>query len=76
MAKYTFFSESAASPELWTYETYGIIAKDEDGSVRVLHDVTCEKEKAMALAAAYSEAQLPLSQLDEAIENFLYDFEV
>ncbi len=76
MTKYAYFSERMSRPELGDYETFGIIATDADGTTRVIHDVTCEEEKAMALASAFGEGQLSFSQLDEAIESFLYDFEV
>lgn len=76
MVDYRSFCEPMNDPQLGEYEAYGIIAKDTEGSTRVIHDITCEKEKAEALAAVFNDEQLSLSQLDETIECFLYDFEV
>ena len=76
MVIYKAFSERMTHPEQGEYTTYGIAAVDADGKSRVIHDVTCDKEKALALAEAFGEEQLSLSQLDEAVESFLYNFEV
>ncbi len=76
MIYYRLFTERVDDPEPGEYETYGIIAADASGDIRIIRDITCEAEKAKGLVDLYNEEQLSITHLDEAIESFLYDFEV
>ena len=75
MIKYAWFPEIRSDGNGGHYHTYGIAAFD-GGKKRYVSDVTTEKQKIQALAYTFNNERLELSQLDEAIENFLYDFEV
>ena len=75
MIKYAWFPEIRSDGEGGHYHTYGIAAFG-GGKARYISDVTAEKQKIQALAHSFNAERLELSQLDEAIENFLYDFEV
>lgn len=76
MIHYRLFSERLCGKELGEYETYGIIAADDTGDLRVVHDVSCERERIEALTALFNAEQLLPEHLDEAVESFLYTFEV
>ncbi len=76
MIHYRLFSEHLCGEELGTYETYGIIAEHSKRIIRVISDISCEKEKVQALVDLYNTERLSPEHLDEMIESFLYDFEV
>ena len=59
-----------------TYDAYGISVCRGDSVIRVIEDISPDREKVAALAGLFNQERLSPSQLDEAIENFLYDFEV
>lgn len=75
MIKYAWFPEIRSDGEGGHYHTYGIAAF-ESGRSRYVSDITTDKYKIKALVYTFNNERLELSQLDEAIEDFLYDFEV
>ena len=74
--RYQVFSESAYSQETGRYETCGIEVSYSGTVLRTVHDVSTDKEKVTALTERFNREQLSPAHLDEAIESFLYDFEV
>ena len=58
------------------YEAYGITASRSGEVIRTIEDISPDITKINALVRLYNEEHLSLNQLDEAIEDFLYDFEV
>lgn len=75
MIKYAWFQEIKSDGEGGHYHTYGIAAFN-GRQKRFICDVTVDKYKIKALVYTFNTERLELSQLDEAIEDFLYDFEV
>ena len=76
MIHYRLFPERLCGEELGEYETYGIIAANDAGGLKIIHDVSCDRERAEALTALFNAEELDPIHLDEAIESFLYTFEV
>ncbi len=75
MIKYAWFPEIKSDGEGGHYHTYGIAVYSR-GHRRMISDVSTEKDKIISLVSSFNDEKLELGQVDEAIENFLYDFEV
>ena len=58
------------------YTTYGIAVSDGSKTLRVIEDISLEREKVVSLVGQFNRERLCPSHLDEMIESFLYDFEV
>ena len=76
VARYGCFSELRFDDDEGLFETYGIVVFHKGQVVRLINDVTLEREKAFALVSKFNSEELSASHLDEAIESFLYDFEI
>ena len=76
MAKYGLFSERGYNEEAGAYDTCGIAVFSRGKAVRLIHDVTVDRDKAEALVRLFNKERLEPSQVDEAIEGFLYDYEI
>lgn len=76
MTYYELFTEQKDDPAVGRYETYGIRASDSVGTVRVIGDLSDDRDKVSALAALFNEEDLSPEHLEIAVEEFLYDFEV
>ena len=73
---YELYAEQQYDRENGAYETYGISVYRGDSVIRVIGDISLDKEKVEALISVMNTGKLSPSHLDEAVENFLYDFEV
>lgn len=73
---YKLFAERQSDREHGAYTTYGISVCRDSSVVRVIGDITVDRDKAEALIDLFNQERLSPAQLDEAVENFLYDFEV
>ena len=76
MIIYKLYTERQSDREHGTYTTYGISVCRGDSVVRVIPDISLDQEKVTALIEAFNQERLSPAHLDEAIESFLYDFEV
>lgn len=76
MISYELYAEQQYDRENGAYETYGISVYRGDSVIRVIGDISLDKEKVEALISVMNTGKLSPSHLDEAVENFLYDFEV
>ena len=76
MITYKLRAEPKQDPVLGEYKTYGIAVEQEDTVIRVIEDISPDQEKVGRLIGLFNSERLSPSQLDEAVENFLYDFEV
>lgn len=57
-------------------ETYGITVYEHGDLLFVIDDISLDKEKIDRLVECFNKERLSPSHLDEALENFLYDFEI
>ena len=76
MIVYELCSAKSHDKEYGSYTAYGIAVLYEGTVIRTVEDVSAEKEKVTALVKLFNEERLSPAHLDEAIENFLYDFTV
>lgn len=76
MIRYEILTEHINDDTLGKYETYGITVYNNDRVIRLIGDITCDREKAAALAELFNKEQPGSSQLDEIIEQFLYTLEL
>ena len=76
MVAYKLFAEHRHNDEYGDYEAFGIIVSEPGGIVRVVEDVCTDKNKAEALVSQFNKERLLPCHLDEAIEDYLYDFEI
>lgn len=76
MIIYKLYAERQSDREHGTYTTYGISVCRGDSVIRVIHDISLDQEKVTDLIDLFNQERLSPSHLDEAIENFLYGFEV
>lgn len=74
--RYELFSETKFQEEYGWYHTYGILAVDGGQTACAIGDITLDKEKMLLLIAKFNAEELELSHLEQAVEDFLYDFEV
>ena len=58
------------------YHTYGIAAVERDRTVRAIEDISTDKEKIDMLVKKFNRESLHLNHFEQAVEEFLYDFEV
>ena len=73
---YKLLSEHKQDPELGEYDACGIIVKRAGTVIRVIEDISTDRERLVRLIDVFNREKLSPAQLDEAVENFLYDFEV
>lgn len=76
MAAYKLFTEHKQDPELGEYDAYGIAVIQGDTVIKVIDDISPDQEKVGRLIGIFNQEKLSPSQVDEAVENFLYDFNV
>ena len=73
---YELYTEHQYDRESGAYETYGISVYRGDSVIRVIGDISLDRVKLEALIESFNQERLSPVHLDEAIENFLYCFEV
>ena len=76
MIHYEMFFEYKNDSKLGLYGTYGIAAFRDGKLMRIINDVSCDREKVTALTDRFNENFLEPEHLSQAVEEFLYDFEV
>ena len=76
MIKYELYTEHKHNAEYGRYEAYGIRASSSGRTVRLIGDISTDKEKVSTLVLLFNRERLALCHLDEAVEDFLYDLEV
>ena len=76
MIKYAWFSEIKFDHNCGYRHTYGIVGIDIGRGKRIISDVSSDKKTVKALVDLFNIEQLEFTHIDEAIENFLFDYEV
>ena len=71
---YQVILEHACALEIGEYETYGIAVTDRGKAIRIISDITPDQQQASTLAERFNREQLSPEHLDQAVEDFLYDF--
>lgn len=74
MAQYELKIGHAYNDEYGAYVTYGVTASHRGKAIRTIEDISLDKKKVEQLVKLFNEEQLSPAQLEEAIENYLYDF--
>ena len=76
MILYELCAQQSCDDAAGQYTTYGIAVSDGGRIIRVIGDISLEREKVASLVGRFNRERLCPAHLDEMIENFLYDFEV
>ena len=76
MIRYELLAQRLDDSEYGSVLTYGVTVLDHGEIIRSVEDISLDKEKVGALITRFNQERLSPVHLDEAIENFLYDFEV
>ena len=76
MIVYKLITEMIVDRENGSYTACGISVYRGDSVIRTIADISPDREKVESLIDLFNREQLSPTQLDEAVENFLYDFEV
>ena len=75
MTRYGMFAEQKQNSGSGYYDTFGIVISERGEAVGFVHDVCADEEKLSDFITLLNTEHLDPVHLDEAIENFLYDFE-
>ena len=76
MTEYRLFVQSKFDRVCGYYHTYGISVFENGRLTRIIRDVSLDREKVDRLIDAFNEGELDAVHLNQAIEEFLYDFKV
>lgn len=74
MIQYDLQIGHAYNSEYGVYVTYGVTAFNRGKVICTIEDISLDKNKVEQLVKLFNEEQLSPAHLDEAIENYLYDF--
>lgn len=74
MIQYDLQIGHAYNSEYGAYVTYGITAFSRGKVICTIEDISLDKKKVEQLVKCFNEEQLSPAHLEEAIENYLYDF--
>ena len=75
MKEYRLFAQSVYD-EAAVLETYGIMLCEDNQIVRIIPDISVDREKVGSLVSDFNRYGLEPEHLDQAIEDFLYDLSV
>ena len=76
MIQYDLQIEYAYNSEYGAYVTYGVTAYFRGKVVCTVEDISLDMKKVEQLIKVFNEEQLSPAHLEEAIENYLYDFTI
>lgn len=76
MVEYKLFIENKYDKIYGFYETYGIIALKNKVNIRIIDDISLDKDKVEALVNKFNKEHLEIEHLSQMIEEFLYNFTV
>ena len=74
MIQYDLQIGHAHNSEYGAYVTYGVTAYFRGKVICTIEDISLDKNKVEQLVKRFNEEQLSPAHLEEAIENYLYDF--
>ena len=74
MIQYDLQIGHAYNSEYGAYVTYGVTVYCRGKVVCTVEDISLDMKKVEQLIKVFNEEQLSPAHLDEAIENYLYDF--
>ena len=74
MIQYDLQIGHAYNSEYGAYVTYGVTAYFRGKVVCTVEDISLDMKKVEQLIKVFNEEQLSPAHLEEAIENYLYDF--
>ena len=73
MTEYRLWEKSEKQSDNIPSLPYGIALYEEDEPVRVIGDLSADRERLAALIRLFNEEELDPIHLDQAVEDFLYD---
>ncbi len=73
--QYRLFEETKFLEDCGYYRTYGISAVERGQTACAIEDISSDKYKIEQLAKKFNEEKLELRHFEQAVEDFLYDFE-
>lgn len=76
MTEYKLFTEQKYDRICGYYHAYGIAAFDDGALQRIVKDISPDKEKILQMTELFNSEGLELTHLSQAVEEFLYDFQV
>lgn len=76
MVEYKLFIKNKYDKIYGFYETYGIIALKNKVNIRIIGDISLDKDKVEALVNKFNKEHLEIEHLSQMVEEFLYDFTV
>ncbi len=76
MNEYRIFVQSMYDRTCGFYKTYGITVFEGGKLIRVVKDVSSDREKVERLVERFNAENLSPEHLNQAIEDFLLDFKV
>lgn len=76
MPYYKLSAEHKYDKAYGIYETYGIAVMEQGVTLQTIGDISLDKDKVHALINRFNVNHLSLEHLRQAVEEFLYDFEV
>ena len=74
--RYLLYSDTKVLEEYGSYTAYGIEAVRHGRTVCIIGDISPDRDKMLRLIQRFNEEKLALSHLEQAVEDFLYDFQV
>lgn len=74
--RYRLITETKFLDEYGNYTAYGIEVIRRGQRVLLIGDISTDRDKLSLLVDRFNNEGLELSHLEQAIEEFLYDFEV
>lgn len=75
MTEYKLFKQSMYERTVGFYETYGISVFQCGELMRIVRDVSVDRESVERLISRFNNEELATEHLNQAIEEFLYDLE-
>lgn len=76
MTEYRLFIQNEYDRACGYYHTYGISVFEDGRLTRIIKDVSLEREKVERLINAFNDGELDSAHLNQAVEEFLLDFEM
>lgn len=75
MTEYRLFVHNNYDRACGFYHTYGVSVFEDGRLTRIVKDISPDREKIERLIAAFNEGGLDAVHLNQAVEEFLLDFE-
>ena len=75
MKEYRLFAQSMYDRVVGHYETFGVSVFEDGVMIRIVRDVSPDRKRVEALVSEFNREHLEPVHLDQAIEDFLLDYD-